>query len=244
MYRSSKKNLIRRMGLSSVAVITAVGVGITVAHATTTHSTGTQAVAAKAMTEQADGPDGGVGHFNALEVHGTISALDASSVTLTDPYGTATTYSFTSGLTVTKNHVAATVSDLAVGQRVEAGLTASGSTTISSIDIDNGRSGDQGPDHAMGPVSGGRVSAVSGSTITVTDPRGNTHTITVDGSTTYSFNGVAGNFGEVTVGSFVFATGTSTGTGALTASSVAISTTAPSFGHSHDGDGQGEVGDH
>jgi Domain of unknown function (DUF5666) len=325
MYRSSKQKMIRRIGLSSVAAATALGLGFTVANASTTHSTGTQSIAAKAMAGRADAPKDGFGHFNALEVHGTISALTATSVTITDPSGAATTYTLASGLTVTKEHVAASVADLAVGQRVEAQLTAAGSTTINSIDIDVarvmgqvtsvsgssitvstprgsetfnvtgsttytldgvaasvsdltvgkyvmamgdnastpsnftavsvaisttapafGHDGPNGDYPNAGPMAGGRVTAVNGSTITVTDPHGNTDTITVDGSTTYTFNNAAGNLGEVTVGSYVFAQGTATGSGALTATSVAISTSAPTFAHPGDGDGpgQGQFGDH
>ncbi len=329
MYRSSKQKMMRRIGLSSVAAATALGLGITVANASTTHTTGAQSVAAKAMAGHADGPGEGFGHFNALEVRGIISALDASSVTLTDPAGSATTYRLASGLTVTKDHAPSSTADLSVGQRVDARLSAVGSTTLDSIDISvarlmgqvtavNGSTvtissprgtatitvtsstsytldgvaaiasnvavgkfvtaigdgastpsnftalsvaisstapaapeggpaagyGDDGHGQNMAPVAGGQVSAVVGSTITVTDPRGNTDTFTVDGSTSYIFNGAAGNLGEVTVGSFVFATGTSTGPGALTANKVVISSSASTFAHPGDGDGHGQFGDH
>lgn len=244
MNRSSKQKMIRRIGLSSVAAATALGLGFTVANASTTHSTGTQSIAAKAMAGRADAPKDCFGQFNALEVHGSISALTATSVTLTDPSGTVTTYTLASGFTVTKDHVAATVADLAVGQRVEAQLTAAGSTTINSIDIDVapafGHDGPNGDHPDAGPVAGGQVTAINGSTITVTDPHGNTDTITVDGTTTYTFNNAAGNLGEVTVGSYVFAQGTATGAGALTATSVAISTSATTFAHPGDGIGNGD----
>ena len=84
MYRSSKQKMIRRIGLSSVAAATALGLGFTVANASTTHSTGTQSIAAKAIAGCADAPTDRFGQFNALEVHGSVSALTATSVTLTD----------------------------------------------------------------------------------------------------------------------------------------------------------------
>lgn len=325
MYRTSKNKMIRRIGLSSVAAATALGLGITVANASTTHSTGTKTVALKALNgHKLAAKYGEAGDQDGLQVRGVITALTSTTVTITDRNGTATTYTLASGITVTKEHAAASVSDLAIGQQVEATLSAVGSTTVSALDIDvarlggqvtavtgstitvtnphgtatinisgattytlNGAAatasdvtvgtyvlalgdatstptnfnavsvaisttapafgrGDNDGDHAggmhegMGPVVGGQVTAVSGSTITVTDPRGNTDVITVDASTMYSYNGGAGNLAEVVVGSFVFAQGTSTGPNTFTASSVAISSTAPVMGQHGDGDGMGQ----
>jgi hypothetical protein len=223
MYRSSKNKMIRRIGLSSVAAATALGLAMTVANAKTTHAThatGTQSVAAKAMADRADGARGESGQVNVLEVRGTISALDASSVTITDAAGTATTYSLASNLSVIKDDVAASVSDLAVGQRVEAQLSAAGSTTISSIAIDVVR-------------LKGQVTAVNGSTISLSTPHG-VATINVTGSTSYTLDGVAASASDVTVGTFVVAIGDGASTPTnFTALSVAISSTTPA---QHDGE--------
>jgi hypothetical protein len=54
----------------------------------------------------------------------------------------------------------------------------------------------------------GKVSAVSGDTITVTDPQGFTRAILVSGSTTYSQGGTSVTVAAVVVGSKIFAQGT------------------------------------
>jgi glutamate dehydrogenase/leucine dehydrogenase len=74
---------------------------------------------------------------------------------------------------VQKDRTTASLSDLAVGEKVAVQASSSSSTTAASVAI-------------MLPHLGGQVVSVSGSTITVADRDGFYRTIVVSSSTTYS----------------------------------------------------------
>ena len=71
------------------------------------------------------------------------------------------------------------------------------------------------------PAIGGEVTAVDGSTITVTGKDGTTGTIHVDADTTYEVDGTTGKaLSDIAVGSFVIAEGTLRADGSLDADAV------------------------
>ena len=67
------------------------------------------------------------------------------------------------------------------------------------------------------PTLVGEVTAVDGSTITITQRGGTTATIHVDGDTTFRVDGAAGTLSDVKVGSIVIAEGTQRTDGSLDA---------------------------
>ena len=210
MYRTTKKKVMKRATISAAITIGALATGAGVASASagiTSSTAGTSTVAtvgAHATTPDA-GPNcpGGAG--------GLVSAVTSTSITVTGPGGAATMFTITSSTTFTKDRVAATAADLAIAEQVRITPTAAGSTTASSIDIEQ-------------PSVMGKVTAVSGDTIAVTGPNGATATIIVGSATTYSKNDASATLSDVTVGSFLFAQGTfaSGSTTTLDATTVGI----------------------
>ncbi len=228
MYRTTKKKLVKRVGISAAIAIGALATGVTVAGASSspTHSSHS-AVGSKDTTtttpSSTSSPGPGQGCMGGAG--GVVSALSATSITVTDPSGTATTYSISSSTVVTKDRATASLSDLAVGDDVHIMVT-SGTTTASRIDI-------------VQPSVAGKVSAVSGDTITITDPNGTSHTVIVSSKTTYTKDGASATLADVTVGSSIFAEGSfasSSSTASLDATSVGIG-----VGPGH-GPGPGQVG--
>jgi hypothetical protein len=127
-------------------------------------------------------------------VGGVVTALTATSITVTNRAGTAVTYTITPTTTFTEDRAAATVADLAVGDNVRITLNATDLVTAVAIDIE------------LAHV-GGKVVSVTGNTIVVANWKGVDETITVASTTTYSMDGTSATLAQVAVGSFVFAEG-------------------------------------
>jgi hypothetical protein len=139
---------------------------------------------------------------------GVVTALTATSITVTNRAGTAVTYTITPTTTFTEDRAVATVADLAVGDNVRITLNSTDLVTAVAIDIE------------LAHV-GGKVVSVSGDTIVVSNWKGIDATITVASTTTYSMGGAAATLAQVTVGSFVFAEGMMPA-GATTLDAVAV----------------------
>jgi len=101
------------------------------------------------------------------------------------------------------------VADLAVGDRFGVRQTweDDGTFTIDSIVV-------------VLPHLGGEVTAVNGSTITVTRRDGTTGTIDVSANTTYTVNGNGASLADVKVGMILMAEGTLDDDGSLSATNV------------------------
>jgi hypothetical protein len=228
MYRTTKKKLVKRVSISTAVAVGALGLGATVASAsTTTHPTST-GVGAHDTTTPTPGPGKDCAHGPG----GVVTALTSTSITVTSPSGTATTFTITSSTTVTKDRSATTLADLALGDEVHVMPSAAGSTTAARIDI-------------VQPSVMGKVTAVSGDSITVTGPNNTSATVIVSNATTYNKGGASATLADVTVGSSIFAEGSfasSTDTSTLDATSVGIGvagTHGPGFAHP---DGPGPQG--
>jgi hypothetical protein len=199
-------NANKKMTFKRAAATTALGVGLVaggagIASAASTHT------ALDATTTTSPSPPGAANFAG-----GVITAVTDSSITIKDMSGTSTTYVITSATTVSEGPTTITSSQLAVGQRVGVQLSSSSSTTAASIDVQL-------------PVLFGTVTAVSGNTITISDPEGFNRTILIDSSTTYTKSGASSSLGEVTVGSVISAEGTvDSNLTSLDAASVVIGT--------------------
>jgi hypothetical protein len=150
------------------------------------------------------------GGFGRFEFGGiTISAISGSDVSLKTEDGWSRTITIASTTTLTKGSATITVADLAVGDQVRFQQTkgADGTYTVTKLVV-------------VLPTVAGKVTAVDGSTITVTQRDGTTATIHVDGATTYNVNGAAGALSDIKVGSFVAAEGTKRTDGSLDAAAV------------------------
>jgi len=218
MYRTTKKKLVKRVGISTAVALGALGVGATVASAATTTST------AHANTGARDSAAPTLGHGLgcARGPGGVVTALTSTSLTVTDPSGTAATFTITSSTTVTKDRAAAAIADLAVGDQVHVMPSAAGSMNAARIDI-------------VQPSVMGKVTAISGATITIAGPNSTSATVIVSSATTYTKDGASATLADVTVGSSIFAEGSFTSppdTSSLDATSVGIGqpgTAGPGF---------------
>jgi len=188
MYRSNKPRMYKRAGVSAALAIGAVAGGAAVAGASTHHAS---AKAPSARSQRDGWGTAPQGKF----AGGQVTALTSTSITVQNPGG-STTYTIGSGTTVTKDDVAASFADLAVGQHVDIVVATTSATTAATIDIDT-----RPPARGHGP--GGIVTALSATSITVKDPSGTSSTFTIDSSTKVSKERAAGSVGDLAVGEFV-----------------------------------------
>ncbi|HET6246193.1 MAG TPA: hypothetical protein VFE47_00695 [Tepidisphaeraceae bacterium] len=167
-------------------------------------------------------------------VGGVVSAIDttADTIAITDPSGTATTFSISSSATVTLDGTASTLASVTVGANVQLTLSALGGTVISI----------QSNPQAVPPANGGTPpappvvpSGIGGSvvsvdttadTITIANGIGTQTTFTLAGSATVDLDGASSTLSALVAGDRVELTLT---TGATTVASIEASdqTTPP-----------------
>jgi Domain of unknown function (DUF5666) len=157
-----------------------------------------------------------------------ITAINGSDISLKTVDGWTRTITLTSTTTITKGGATIGVADLAVGDQVRFAQDRATDGTYTVTDI-----------VVVLPTVVGEVTAIDGSTLTVTQPGGTTATVHVDGDTTYRVNGTAGSLSDVKVGSFIAAEGTQRSDGSLDASIVRTG-----FDRRGDGRGPGWKSDH
>ena len=156
---------------------------------------------------------------------GQVTAVSGSLITITDPRGTHTIHVTSATAYTTDGGSASSLSAVVKGVGIEAvgAKNADGSLNAEAVEVET-------------PRTGGKVSAVSGTLITVSDPRG-TATIHVSASTQYDTvtmgaNGptkTASSLSAVKAGVYVMAEGTRNSDGSLNAQMVYIMT-APAGG--------------
>jgi hypothetical protein len=128
-------------------------------------------------------------------VRGIVTADTNTSVTVQSHHDTLTTFTLTSTTTFSEGSTTLSASDLAVGERVSIKASSSAPTTALSIRID------------LAELAG-KVTAVSGNSITVSNDQGSSQTVVVSASTTYSQDGASAALADVVVGSKIRAQGT------------------------------------
>jgi hypothetical protein len=164
----------------------------------------------KSNGNRPDRGDSGRSGFGRFSFGGiTITAINGSDVSLKTDDGWTRTITLTSTTKLTKGGATITVGDLAVGDQVrfQQAKAADGTYSVTSVSV-------------VLPTVAGKVTAIDGNTLTVTQRDGTTATIHVDGATTYQVNGAAGALTDIKVGSFVAAEGTKQADGSLDAAAV------------------------
>lgn len=230
MYRSTKKKVIRQASISAVVALGALATGVGVASASSsTHHRDASVLTSKDTATTAT-PAPGKGHGE-HPLGGTVTAVTGSSITVSDRSGSTSTFTIDPSTTVNKDRTASTLAALAVGEEVRIFPSAAGSTTARSIDIEQ-------------PSVIGKVTAISGDTITVTGPNGTSQTVVVSSATTYAKAGASATLANVTVGSSIFAQGTfaSGATTTLNATTVGIGFGPAGHGGMGPDGGQGRQG--
>ncbi len=168
------------------------------------------------------------GMFNrGPHVDGAIASISGSTIMLTGKDGTTYTVDASNAAvkTVTEGSAPTTgaLSDLAVGDQVGVRGTVSGTSVVATEIIEGG--GFKGTDfkgmgrgdHGRGPGVTGTVSAVNGSTITITGKDGTSYTVNAGSATVQKM--VTGSLSDVTVGDTIGVQGTVSGT-SVTATSI------------------------
>lgn len=139
----------------------------------------------------------------------TIAAIAGSELSLETVDGWTRTITVDDGTAYSKSGDAITLGDLAVGDEIvfRQTLEYDGSWTIDAIAV-------------ILPRVGGEVTAVDGSSITVTRRDDTTATVNVDASTEYIVNGDVATLADVAVGMFLIAAGTENADGSINATDV------------------------
>ena len=193
MKHPSRKRTLRKVGLTSAIAVTVFASGIGVASASTHPSQPVSPPAARGSRDAGMTPPAPLPPRGPMGVGGDVTALTSSSITIATR-SSSVTYSLTSTTTVTDLRPGTKSEALSLGENVRVVPSSSDSSVAASITIV--------------PASiAGRVSAISGDTITVTDPNASTATIQVNATTTFTKSGAPASISDVSVGSFIFATG-------------------------------------
>lgn len=171
---------------------------------------------------------------------GQVTSISGSTITIKDHQGGSQVIHTSASTTVQRAGKSASLSDIAAGAQISAVGTknSDGSLNAEAISI-------------ILPGAGGQIKSVAGSTITVTNPRNTSETVTihVTASTRYvtvamGSNGPtqsASSFSALKAGVFISAVGTKNSDGSLTAVVVTILPNPPA---GHGGPPMGGPGDH
>jgi len=221
------KSNVKKLGAVAALATVVAGTGMGIAGAAT----------------PAQGPSGNtgshVGHAGERQhpaPGGTVTAISANSITVQGRSGESKTFSIDAGTVFLKAGVKVSASDITVGSQIRIMPTAKGSTAASKIFAD-------------GPHVAGKVTAVNGSTVSLTNRDGSSFTVVESASTTYAQNGATASSSDVAVGQRILAEGSfeSGSTTTLDATNVIIGLPGP--GHmgagpmDHGQMGHGPLGD-
>lgn len=228
MQQPSRKRTLRTVGLSSAIAVTVFACGIGVASASTHPSKPVSPPAARGSKDAGATPAAPMSHGGPLVLGGDVTAVTSSSVTVATSTGSLT-YFITATTTVTDQRPGAKSESLSLGENVRVVPSPTDSSVAASITI-------------VPATIGGRVSAITGNTISVTDTQGVTATIQVNADTAFAKTGANASITDVRVGSFIFAIGRfGTSPSTLDATTVGIGTPAPGTFGPGNGHGPGPL---
>jgi len=148
-------------------------------------------------------------------VDGTITAVSGTTITITaaQNHGGGTYTIDASSATIMKDGSTVSLTDYAVGDQIIAVGTVNGTSVIATKIMNGGMGFGHGPGgfghHGFGHGIGGEVSAVVGSTITVTGANGESYTVDAGSATVHRM--VAGSLSDVKVGDRIGVKGTVSG---------------------------------
>jgi uncharacterized protein (DUF1330 family) len=153
---------------------------------------GTAGVASAGTTHHGHSSTHENGHQ--FRVEGTVTALGTNTVTVQSHHGTPVVYTTTATTTYFLGKTASTVAALAVGENVDLTLTSTTPQTVTSVEIDLAK-------------FEGKVTAISGNTITISGEHSGLRTVVVSATTTYTLDHAPSTLGAITVGSEIGALG-------------------------------------
>ncbi len=159
------------------------------------------------------GPKGGFGAFGRGAAGLTVTAVNGNTITATRWGNQSVTVQVSATTAYTEAGASASLSDVTVGAHiaVQGSRASANSTTINATGVT-----------IVLPQEAGVVTAVNGSTLTLTGLDGRTWTVALTGSTRYQKAGQSAASSDVTTGTAVVVEGTQNSDGSLTAVRVAI----------------------
>lgn len=207
----------RRIGLvlagAAILIVAAAATSFAAAPSTSNTPGGTAPFTLGALDPALDGSDGpDLGRFGA---HGfrdiTITAISGNDVTLGTPDGWRRTITITSSVELTRGGQDIAVSDLKVGDQVRFRQVRNddGTYTVTAVAV-------------VVPSIRGTASDITASGFNVTTRDGSVWTVTVNGSTTYSYGQGSGTLADVKDGEAVRVQGTITADNQMTATNVRV----------------------
>jgi hypothetical protein len=150
---------------------------------------------------------------------GRVVSVSSGKVVVEDPSGLQQTIVTTSATTYRELNTTVPASAVTAGENVVGfGTVATDHTQLDASTV-----------AIVGPLVGGRVTGVSGSTITVRAPRG-TVRISTSGSTIFRSNGGASSLAKIKTGDLVIAVGMPSGTSGFAASGIWFGTLSAAGG--------------
>ena len=182
-YTLSGSTVVRKDGADASVASLAVGENVAVMVAATGSTSAVTIVIVPAGMSPGEDPGG------------VVTAVSPTSITLEHLDGTSSTYVLNSATTVREGRASATVSAIAVGERVQVRPSASSVSTAAAVEID------------LAKIRGTVVSE-SGNTIVVSDAQGFYRTIQLTNTTTYSKSGAVATMRDVVTGAVIVAEGT------------------------------------
>jgi hypothetical protein len=148
-----------------------------------------------------------------------VVSVSSGKVVVEDPSGLQQTIVTTSATTYRELNTTVPASTVTAGENVVGfGTVATDHTQLDASTV-----------AIVGPLVGGRVTGVSGSTITVRAPRG-TVRISTSGSTIFRSNGGASSLAKIKTGDLVIAVGMPSGTSGFAASGIWFGTLSAAGG--------------
>lgn len=154
-------------------------------------------------------PDGFGGHRRVGEL--TVSSVSGQTITTKDASGATVTLKVSSSTQYTRLDKTVSLSAITAGEMIHADGTrnSDGSITASRVDIEV-------------PTYGGQVTAISGTSITITDRQGTSHIIHTSTSTTVERADATSTVSAIATGDHIMASGVKNSDGSLNAEQIRV----------------------
>lgn len=204
---TKRQSLVTIPALALLLITGGAVAGITTVASAQSSTTGTAVMQGMGMMRGNKGP----------HVHGTVTAVNGTTITIKSERDSAT-YTIDASTATFKKATdgsaptTVTIADIKVGDEVGAMGTLSG-TTLTATDVMDGKfmgRGGMGGMHGRGPGVMGKVTAVNGSTITVTNHDGTVFTVNAGSATVNKMT--TGSLADVQVGDTIGVQGDVSGT--------------------------------
>ena len=223
MSKVIRKRTLQHASITSAIALGVVATGVGVASASTHGATPRAATSVTANAKRNHSSSMPMAPGVPCGIGGDVSAITATSITVTDLAGTTSTYAIDASTTVTKNGQSAVAADIATGDNVHIAVSAADATIASRIDI-------------VPAGIAGKVATINGDVLTISGPNGTTDSVVVSSTTLYKKGGASASLSDISVGTVIFAQGS------FGSSATTVNATTVGIGQPGPGEGPGATG--